>query len=154
MLRTVKALGLCVVAAAFAPPAAAQVLDAVYRGTLICGDLPFGIGKNREAIEVTIMAGTVNFKHVVRLNNSLVDASAEQGSGTLDGAKLELQGAWKGSVYAYKATYGGSFVRRSAELKGTQTWTDLTDSSKSFSRSCAGSIKRNFKPLLPKKPAG
>jgi len=150
MLRTVQALALCLVAASVAPPAAAQVLDTVYRGTMICGDLPFGTGKNREAIEVTIMGGTVNFKHVVRLSNSVADANAEQGSGTLDGAKLELQGAWKGSVYEYKATYGGTFVRRSAELKGTQTW---TDGNKSYSRNCAGSIKRNFKPLLPKKPA-
>ena len=150
MLRTVQALGLCVAAAGFAPAAAAQVLDAVYRGTLVCGDLPIGSGKNREAIEVTIKGGTVSFKHVVRLSNSVADANAEQGSGTLDGAKLELQGSWKGSVYEYKATYGGTFVRRSAELKGTQTW---TDGNKSFSRSCAGSIKRNFKPLLPKTPA-
>jgi hypothetical protein len=117
---------------------------------MICGDLPFGSGKNREAIEVNVVGGTATFKHVVRLSNSVADANAEQGTGTLDGAKIELQGTWKGSVYEYKATYSGTFVRRSAELKGTQTWTDGT---KSFSRSCAGSVKRNFKPLLPKKPA-
>ena len=151
MLRTVQALGLCVVAAAFAPPAAAQVLDAVYRGTLVCGDLPFASGRNREAIEVTISGGSVNFKHVVRLSNSAVEDNAEQGSGTLDGQKLELQGMWKGSVHGYQSRYSGTFVRRSAELKGTQTW---SDGSKSFSRSCSGSIKRDFKPLLPKKPPG
>jgi hypothetical protein len=150
MLKTMQALGLCVAAAGFAPPAAAEVLDAVYRGTMVCGDLPFGPGKNREAIEVTIKAGTVSFKHVVRLNNTVADANPEQGSGTLDGDKLELQGAWKGSVYEYTSVYTGSFVRRSAELKGTQTW---TDGSKSFSRSCTGSVKRNFKAFLPKQPA-
>ena len=137
--------------AGLATPAAAQVLDAVYRGTLVCGDLPFASGRNREAIEVTISGGSVNFKHVVRLSNSAVEDNAEQGSGTLDGQKLELQGAWKGSVHGYQSRYGGTFVRRSAELKGTQTW---TAGGKTFSRDCSGSIKRDFKPLLPKKPAG
>ena len=33
-----------------AVPAAAQVRDAVYRGTLVCDKLPFSAGKGREAI--------------------------------------------------------------------------------------------------------
>ena len=137
--------------ASLATPAAAQVLDAVYRGTLVCGNLPFASGKMREAIEVTIAGGSVQFKHVVRLTTAAVEPTAEQGSGTLSGQKLELQGSWKGAGHEYQSSYSGTFVRRSAELKGTQTW---SEGGKSIRRECSGSIKRNFKPLLPKKPPG
>ena len=43
-------------------------------------------------------------------------------------------------------------VRRSAQLKGTQTW---TEGGKTMSRACSGAIKRPLKPFLPrnKKPA-
>jgi hypothetical protein len=41
-----------------ATPAAAEVLDATYRGTMVCDKLPFTSDKMREAIEVTI-AGEV-----------------------------------------------------------------------------------------------
>jgi hypothetical protein len=40
-----------------AMPAAAEVLDAVYRGTLVCDRLPFTDAKMREAIAVTIAGG-------------------------------------------------------------------------------------------------
>jgi len=36
-----------------AKPAAAEVLDATYRGTMVCDKLPFNSYKMREAIEVT-----------------------------------------------------------------------------------------------------
>ena len=44
-------------AAAASAPAAAEVLDAVYRGTLMCDKLPFAKAKTREAIAVTIAGG-------------------------------------------------------------------------------------------------
>ena len=52
-----------------AVPAAAQVRDAVYRGTLVCDKLPFSASRGREAIEVTIAGGTVRYSHVVRLRD-------------------------------------------------------------------------------------
>jgi len=133
-------------------PASAQVLDAVYRGTLVCGKLPFAGGKQREAIEVTIAAGAVSYSHVVRLGNTDVEATPERGSGSLSGQKLELQGSWQGAGHAYQASYSGTFVRRSAKLKGTQTW---AEGGATITRECSGSIKRPLKPLLPKdkKPA-
>lgn len=153
MLRTRQTLGVLAAAmmATTCVPAAAQVLDAVYRGTLVCGNLPFVSGKMREAIEVTIAAGAVRYSHVVRLSATAVEATREQGSGTLNGPQLELQGVWKGAGHEYQAQYSGTFVRRSAVLKGTQTW---TEGGQSISRECSGSIKRPFKPLLPrdKKP--
>ena len=45
-----------------AMPAAAQVRDAVYRGTLVCDKLPFSAGKGREAIEVTIEGGELRVR--------------------------------------------------------------------------------------------
>jgi len=132
--------------AAMGTPAAAQVLDATYRGTMVCDKLPFTNDKMREAIEVTISGGTVRYTHVVRLSKAAVEGAAEQGSGTLDGQKITLQGSWKGGNRNYEAKYDGSFVRRSAKLKGTQTW---TAGGKTVTRACTGAIKRPFKPFLP-----
>ena len=130
-----------------ATPAAAEVLDATYRGTRVCDRLPFTSDRMREAIEVTITGGAARYSHVVRLRNLAVEAAAEQGTGTIDGQKIDLQGSWKSGSREYKAKYGGSFVRRSAKLKGTQTW---TDGGKTVTRACAGAIKRPFKPFLPR----
>ena len=128
-------------------PVAAEVLDAVYRGTMVCDKLPFASQQTREAIEVTISGGSVRYNHVVRLRNAAVEATAEQGTGTIDGQKINLQGTWKSGSRQYEAKYSGSFVRRSARLKGTQTW---TDGGKTVTRACAGAIKRPLKPFLPR----
>jgi hypothetical protein len=130
-----------------ATPAAAEVLDATYRGTLVCDKLPFTSDKMREAIEVTITGGAARYSHVVRLRSLAVEAAAEQGTGTIDGQKIDLQGTWKGGGREYAANYSGSFVRRSARLKGMQTW---TDGGKTVTRACAGAIRRPFKPFLPR----
>lgn len=149
-----KAVVLGVLAAALAPLAAqAQVRDAVYRGTLVCDKLPFTQTRMREAIDVTISRGAVRYTHVVRLRDE-AESVPEQGTGTLDGAKLSLQGSWEGGSRQYKASYSGTFVRRSAHIKGTQTWTEGND--RTFTRHCSGSIKRPFRVFLPRergKPA-
>ena len=68
------------------------------------------------------------------------------------GQKLSLDGSWKGGNRKYEAKYSGSFVRRSAKLRGTQTW---TDGGKTITRACAGAIKRPLRPFLPRqKQAG
>ena len=148
MGRTGNAI--CVVAAAVMAmaiaPASAQVRDAVYRGTMVCDKLPFSAGKSREAIEVTISRGAVRYTHVVRLRTA-AEATPEQGTGTLNGENIGLQGAWKGGNRQYEAKYSGTFVRRHADLKGTQTW---TDGGKTVSRGCSGTIKRPFKVFLPR----
>jgi hypothetical protein len=130
-----------------ATPAAAEVLDATYRGTMVCDKLPFTSDKMREAIEVTITGGAARYSHVVRLRSLAVEAAAEQGTGMIDGQKIDLQGTWKGGGREYAAKYSGSFVRRSARLRGMQTW---TDGGKTVTRACAGAIKRPFKPFLPR----
>ena len=128
-----------------AMPAAAQVRDAVYRGTFVCDKLPFSAGKGREAMEVTIAGGTVRYSHVVRLRDA-AEPVPEQGKGSLNGQDIELQGSWKSGNRQYEAKYSGAFVRRHADLKGTQNW---TEGGKSFSRACAGTIKRPFRVFLP-----
>jgi len=130
-----------------ATPAAAEVLDATYRGTMVCDKLPFTSDKMREAIEVTITGGAARYSHVVRLRSLAVEAAAEQGTGMIDGQKIDLQGTWKGGGREYAAKYSGSFVRRSARLKGMQTW---SDGGKTVTRACAGAIKRPFRPFLPR----
>jgi hypothetical protein len=134
-----------------ATPAIAEVLDAVYRGTLVCDKLPFTEAPVREAIDVTITGGAVRYSHIVRLHG-VREAAAEQGTGTLKGQDLSLQGSWQGGARQYKASYSGTFVRRSARLKGTQTW---SEGGKQISRACSGVVKRPFKAFLPraKKPA-
>jgi hypothetical protein len=128
------------------------VLDATYRGTLVCEKLPFTRTQMREAIEVTIAGGAARYSHVVRLHDKAAEAVAEEGTGTLSNQNIDLQGSWKGGGRQYEAKYSGTFVRRSAKLKGTQTW---TDGGKTITRACAGAIKRPLKPFLPrkKKPA-
>ena len=133
------------VVAMAAMPAVAQVRDAVYRGTLVCDKLPFSAGKGREAIEVTIAGGTIRYSHVVRLRDA-VEPVAEQGKGSLNGHDIELQGSWKSGNRQYEAKYSGTFVRRHADLKGSQTW---TDGGKTFTRACTGTIKRPFRVFLP-----
>ena len=147
MVRVRHAVLAAAMMTAMAVPAAAQVLDATYRGTMICDKLPFTSDKMREAIEVTISDGTVRYSHVVRLTKVAVEAEAEQGTGALDGQKISLQGSWKGGNRMYEAKYGGSFVRRSAKLRGTQTW---TDAGKTITRACLGAIKRPLRPFLPR----
>jgi hypothetical protein len=136
-----------------ASPARAQVLDAVYRGTLVCDKLPFTKSQMREAMSVTLSDGTVRYSHVVRLH-ARPEAKAEQGTGSLVGTRINLDGAWEGDGRRYKASYTGVFVRRTAHLKGTQTW---TDGGKEISRACSGVVKRPFKVFLPRaarKPTG
>jgi hypothetical protein len=152
MMRVRHAVLAAAMMMAISTPAAAQVLDATYRGTMLCDKLPFTNDKMREAIEVTITGGTARYSHVVRLTKVDVEATAEQGAGTIDGQKISLQGSWKGGARSYEAKYSGSFVRRSATLKGTQTW---TDGGKTITRACTGAIKRPLKPFLPRaKKAG
>jgi len=147
MMRVRYAVLAAAVMMVTATPATAQVLDATYRGTMLCDKLPFTNDKMREAIEVTISGGAARYSHVVRLSKVDVEATTEQGTGALDGPKITLQGRWKGGSRSYEAKYSGSFVRRSAMLKGTQTW---TDGGKTVTRPCTGAIKRPLKPFLPR----
>ena len=154
MVRTGHATGIlaAVMIVAMSAPAVAEVLDAVYRGTMVCDRMPSTSGKMREAIAVTIAGGAVKYSHVVRLHHAAVESVEEQGTGTLSGQNIDLQGSWKGGTREYQAKYSGTFVRRSARLKGTQTW---TEAGKTMTRACSGAIKRPLKPFLPrnKKPA-
>ena len=128
-----------------------QVLDAVYRGTLVCAKLPFTEFAMREAIAVTLTGGSGTYTHVVRLRET-PEPGEEKGTAKMDGARISLEGNWKGDAGQYQANYSGSFVRRSAKLIGTQTW---TDQGRIVTRSCSGVIKRPLKAFLPrsKKPA-
>ena len=153
MARTGHAIGVLVAAtiAAMSAPAAAEVLDAVYRGTLVCYKLPFTRMQMREAIDVTISGGVARYNHVVRLRDRASEV-LEKGAGVVKGQNIDLQGSWKDDTRQYEAKYSGTFVRRSAQLKGTQSW---TDGGKTVTRACSGAIKRPLKPFLPRnKPAG
>jgi hypothetical protein len=147
-MRTIGAIG--GLAAAWitiaGTPAVAEVLDAVYRGTMVCDKLPFTKANQREALEVTIDGGKVHYTHVVRLREA-PELKPEQGTGTLKGQDITLEGGWDGGAHSYKASYSGTFVRRSAKLKGTQTW---TDNGKTVTRACTGAVKRRFKAFLPR----
>src|SRR5262249_54465602 len=127
-------------------PAPAEVRDAVYRGTMVCDKLSFSAGKGREAIEVTIANGAVRYSHVVRLYDA-AQPTPEQGTGTLNGDNISLQGSWKSGTRQYEAKYTGTFVRRHAELKGTQTW---NDGGRTLNRACSATVKRPFKIFLPR----
>ena len=72
----------------------------------------------------------------------------EKGNGTVRGQAISLEGGWDGGARRYKASYSGTFVRRSAKLKGTQTWSVAGGT---VTRSCSGVIKRPLKAFLPRK---
>ena len=154
MMRMGHAIGVLAAAmiAMAGAPAAAQVLDAGYRGTMVCDKLPFTATKMREAIYVAISGGAARYTHVVRLRDT-AEAVPEHGTGTLDGQSISLQGSWtgdngdNGDKRKYQASYSGTFVRRSAKLTGTQTW---TDGGKTLTRACSGAIKRPLKAFLPR----
>ena len=150
MVRTGHTIGVlaATMIAAMSAPAAAEVLDAVYRGTLVCDKLPFFETAAREAIEVKIKGSDARYVHVLRERGEL---SFEQGTGSLDGDKLTIKGEWNGEADSYQASYGGTFVRRSATISGTQTW---QHDGKSFTRKCTGAIKRPFAAFLPKEDKG
>ncbi len=71
----------------------------------------------------------------------------KQARAKVDGDKITLTGGWKGEKASYDASYAGSFVRRSAKLSGTQTW---TYDGKSYNRTCSGAVKRPLAAFLPK----
>jgi hypothetical protein len=141
-------LGMAALSALLATPAPAQtvVRDAVYRGTLVCDRLPFFEATAREALEVKIAGGDVHYTLVVREGRG-APTSMEQGSGKLEGDKISLAGNWNGKNDQYQSNYSGSFVRRSAKLTGSQTW---TRDGKTYTRNCNGVIKRPFAAFLPK----
>jgi len=149
MVLTENAIGVLAAAmiAIVATPATAQVLDAVYRGTLVCDKLPFTKTKMREAIDVTISGGAARYTHVVRLRKSEVEATAEHGNGILSGQNIKLQGSWNGENRQYNSNYSGTFVRRSARLIGTQNW---IDGGRVVIRACSGAIKRQLRAFLPR----
>jgi hypothetical protein len=131
-------------AATLPVPAAAQIRDAVYRGTLVCGKLPFLEAASREAFDVSVTGTSARYAHVVR---DVFETSGETGSGTIDGQNILLTGGWRGKRSTYEARYTGTFVRRSVNLKGTQTW---THDGKVYTRTCSGAIKRPFAIFLPR----
>lgn len=136
---------ICAVAAAgsllvaLAAPAHAQVRDGVYRGTLVCTKVPGVVQVMRSAIEVTIAGNTAKYTHPVRSSDHGTALGTESGSGSVDGQAIKLGGSWRGDKASYDAVYSGTFVRRSAKLSGTQTW---TRDGKTYTSSCSGAIKR------------
>jgi hypothetical protein len=67
---------------------------------------------------------------------------------TLSGQNISLLGSWKSGNRQYEAKYAGTFVRRRADLKGTQTW---NDGGKTINRDCSGTIKRPLRMPREKK---
>jgi len=138
--------------AMLAAPAQAQVRDAEYRGTLVCGKLPFAEDPTRAAIAVKLTGNEGPYDRPVHMPARSNVVGTETGKVKVDGDKITLAGGWKGAKSSYEAIYSGNFVRRSAKLTGTQTW---THDGKSFTRTCSGAIKRPLAAFLPKqkKPA-
>ena len=149
MIRTAVIATAAIGVVALGGTASAQVRDATYRGTLVCGNVPFIRSFARSAIEVSIAGNSAKYTHAVIISGKGV-VGTETGTGTVDDSKINLKGSWKDDKYEYSATYSGSFVRRSAKLAGVQTW---TVGSKTYTRDCTGAIKRPLAVFLRKKKA-
>lgn len=145
MFKAVTSICLAVAAGSFlAAPATAQVRDADYRGTLVCGKLPFVEDPNRAAILVRIANNEGAYERPLTIGKF---TGKEVGKAKVEGDKITITGAWKSDNSSYEATYSGTFVRRSAQLTGKQSW---THNGKSYTRSCSGAIKRPLAAFLPK----
>lgn len=133
---------------AAAPDASAQNRDGVYRGTLVCGALPFARNL-RTAIEVTVTGTTAKYSQPVMIGDSDKRAGTEEGTGTIEGDRLVLNGSWRSEKDSFDADYSGTFVRRSVKLSGSQTW---AHDKQAYRRTCTGSIKRPLR-YMPKPTA-
>ena len=146
-------MAVCMTVAGVMPimSAQAQVRDAEYRGTLVCGKLPFAQDPARAAIVIKLSGNEGPYERPVYAGRSKPDGK-ESGTAKVDGDKIALTGGWKGDKDSYEASYAGSFVRRRAQLTGTQTW---VHDGKSLTRNCSGAIQRPLAAFLPKqqKPA-
>jgi len=133
-------------------PAQAQVRDAEYRGTLVCGKLPFAQDPSRAAITVKLTGSEGPYERPVHMPIRTKIAGQETGKVKVDGDKIAITGGWKGEKSSYEASYSGTFIRRSANLTGQQSW---THEGKSYTRTCSGAIKRPLAAFVPKpqKPA-
>jgi hypothetical protein len=148
MIKGVMSIWLAAAAGAMlAVPAQAQVRDAEYRGTLVCGKLPFAQDPVRAAIAVKLTGGEGPYERPVHGLARAKIAGQETGTVKVDGDKIALTGGWKDEKSSYEASYSGTFVRRSAKLTGTQNW---MHEGKSYTRTCSGAIKRPLAAFLPK----
>ncbi|HVY00683.1 MAG TPA: hypothetical protein VHA55_12935 [Pseudorhodoplanes sp.] len=139
------ALAASAICLAAATPAAAQVRDAVYRGTLVCTPLPFLKGHLRAAMEVTVNGATAKYVQPVINAEKGTLIGTEEGRGTIEGSAIRLAGSWSGDRQSFEAVYNGTFVRRAARLTGTQIW---TFEGKTYKRTCSGAVKRPFAVFL------
>ncbi|MBV9556923.1 MAG: hypothetical protein JO254_07570 [Pseudolabrys sp.] len=126
-------------------PAAAQVRDARYRGTLICSSLPFLKGYLRPMMTLTVKGSSAEYTQPVVDAEKGLQIGTETGSGSIDDRAIKLSGGWRGGPQSYEATYTGTFVRRAARLTGRQFW---THEGKTYTRTCAGALKRPFAVFL------
>ena len=148
MLKAVASVALVAATSAMLiMPAQAQVRDAEYRGTLVCGKLPFAQDAARAAITVKLAGSEGPYERPVQVSGKTKAAGQESGKAKVEGDKITITGSWKAENSSYDANYSGTFVRRSAKLTGTQNW---THEGKSYTRSCSGSIKRPLAAFLPK----
>jgi hypothetical protein len=153
MIKCGTVISLAMVAGVMvAVPAQAQVRDAEYRGTLVCGRLPFAQDPSRTAITVKLTGSEGPYERPVHMPVRGKIAGQETGKVKVDGDKIAITGGWKGEKSSYEASYSGTFVRRSAKLTGQQSW---THEGKSYTRACSGAIKRPLAAFVPKpqKPA-
>jgi hypothetical protein len=153
MIKCGTVISLAMVAGVMvAVPAQAQVRDAEYRGTLVCGKLPFAQDPSRAAITVKLTGSEGPYERPVHMPVRGKIAGQETGKVKVDGDKIAITGGWKGEKSSYEASYSGTFVRRSAKLTGQQSW---THEGKSYTRACSGAIKRPLAAFVPKpqKPA-
>jgi hypothetical protein len=153
MIKAAKSMSLAMLTGAMlAMPAQAQVRDAEYRGTLVCGKLPFAQDPGRAAITVKLTGSEGPYERPVHMPVRGKIVGQETGKVKVDGEKIAITGGWKGEKSSYEANYSGTFVRRSAKLTGQQSW---THEGKSYTRACSGAIKRPLAAFVPKtqKPA-
>jgi hypothetical protein len=104
--------------------AAADSLDGMYRGTIVCEKLQTSQFMLRAPLDIMITGKTaVAARPIFNLKGTLVVGS-EIATGTVaDDGTITLSSNWKGGGSSYQGSYGGTLKGKGSTLTGTQAWT-------------------------------
>lgn len=122
-------------------PAAADGLDGIYRGTLVCDKLNTTQFMLRAPFDVIVTGkNVIAARPVFNLNGTFVIGS-EIATGTVtDDGTIKLSSNWKAGGSSYQGSYGGVLTEKSGTLTGTQAWT-MPEGQQT--RDCTAALVRN-----------
>lgn len=139
MRLSVLSLAIAAMAAAFAVPAGAELLDGAYRGSYVCEKTQVTRNILRVPIDVLVSGKDIRFgRPLFNLRGTRVTGS-ELASGTIDDAgKLHLVSDYVVLGFAVHGDYDGTIGAHGGTFTGTQSW--QWPDGRRGSRTCAAAL--------------